>query len=317
MEPLAARSGGGSENLISALPDELLHCILLRLPSVAAAARTSLLSRRWRHVWTHMPELILSCSRPDGGPAPVASVFLDSVDAVLNAYSAPTLRHFEIHMDLFCRGHLPAHRIARWLQFASRRLAGRLDFYLPMHEDEEDTDRELILPVLERATEIKLLLRPNIVLRLPPGGSFTALTDLRIMLSTMNGSELGRLVSSQCPRLRKLHVLVKLAVDFDVSIRSKSLVSFFYYAGPGKLEVFTPFLEKISVCQATEAYIVAPNLKKVNWHDNAYDPSCHRFAVLSRHLQRLWINETSLRLMKPFDTVNELWLVLSIPEVCP
>ena len=35
----------GAEDHISGLPDELLHTILVRLPSAAAAARTSVLSR--------------------------------------------------------------------------------------------------------------------------------------------------------------------------------------------------------------------------------------------------------------------------------
>ena len=54
MEPPAIPLGG-AEDLISGLPDELLHIILIRLPSAAAAARTSVLSRRWRGVWAHMP----------------------------------------------------------------------------------------------------------------------------------------------------------------------------------------------------------------------------------------------------------------------
>ncbi|XP_039772476.1 F-box/LRR-repeat protein 13-like isoform X2 [Panicum virgatum] len=311
MEP-PATSRRGTDDLISGLPDEILHCVLLLLPSTAAAARTSLLSRRWRHVWAHMPELVFSWGDPQDDPVPASSVFHDSVDAALNAYSAPTLRRLEIHMDIHA-SLVPAHRIARWLRFASRRLAGRLDLYLPALGDEEGS-QGFDLPVCERATEIKLFLRPKIVFRLPLAGSFAALTNLRIILSTMNGGELGRLVSSRCPCLRKLFVLVTLADDCDVSIRSESLVSLFYYANTGKLEIHTPFLEKISVSLVAEAYIVAPNLKKVAWHDDPYDPSRHQLAVVNRHLQRLWIKQTSMLRMRLFDTVNELRLDLSISQ---
>jgi len=133
----------------------------------------------------------------------------------------------------------------------------------------------------------------------------------------MNGGELGRLVSSRCPCLRKLFVLVTLADDCDVSIRSESLVSLFYYANTGKLEIHAPFLEKISVSLVAEAYIVAPNLKKVAWRDDPYDPSRHQLAVVNRHLQQLWIKQTSMLRMRLFDTVNELRLDLSISQVCP
>ncbi|CAO2144547.1 unnamed protein product [Urochloa humidicola] len=50
------RSSG--KDHISSLPDELLHNILLRLDSARAAAHTSVLSRRWRRIWTHLPKLI-------------------------------------------------------------------------------------------------------------------------------------------------------------------------------------------------------------------------------------------------------------------
>ena len=46
-------SDGGVDR-ISSLPDDLLHAILIRLRD---AARTSVLSRRWRRVWAHLPEL--------------------------------------------------------------------------------------------------------------------------------------------------------------------------------------------------------------------------------------------------------------------
>ena len=66
-----------------------------------------------------------------------------------------------------------------------------------------------------------------------------------------------------------------------------------------------------------EAYIVAPNLKKVAWRDDPYDPSRHQLAVVNRHLQQLWIKQTSMLRMRLFDTVNELRLDLSISQVCP
>uniref|UniRef100_A0ACD5WUW0 Uncharacterized protein n=1 Tax=Avena sativa TaxID=4498 RepID=A0ACD5WUW0_AVESA len=63
-EEEGARHGGGPElsaaggaDLISALPDDLLLQVLVRLRCAATAARTSLLSRRWRGLWTRLPDL--------------------------------------------------------------------------------------------------------------------------------------------------------------------------------------------------------------------------------------------------------------------
>jgi hypothetical protein len=83
MEQSAIRRRG-AEGFISSLPDKLLHTILIHLPSATAAARTGVLSSRWRGVWAHMPELVLG-----GTPAPATtpSALLDSIDCALNSYA--------------------------------------------------------------------------------------------------------------------------------------------------------------------------------------------------------------------------------------
>lgn len=159
------------------------------------------------------------------------------------------------------------------------------------------------------------------MIRPPPTGFFTALIKLKIMSADMDGSELGRVVSSQCPCLQKLVIVVRLVINFEVSICSDSLKKLHYYAGgtdenTSKLLVAAPQLTKIFVSLANEAYIDAPKLEKVSWIDTPYDPSRHLFVEAGRHLQYLWIRQSSTQLMHRFDTVNELRLDLTIPEVC-
>ncbi|TVU02676.1 hypothetical protein EJB05_51814, partial [Eragrostis curvula] len=134
------------EDRISGLPDELLHCILVRLGSVHAAARTSVLSRRWRPVWTRLPELLLNA---DEAPQLVPS-FPDAVDAALAAYSAPTLERLEITVPDTLR--VPPHRLAPWLRFASQRVvdtlsvhmtAGLSSFFDPESDEEEAAELDL------------------------------------------------------------------------------------------------------------------------------------------------------------------------------
>ena len=52
------RRHGGGADLISALPKDLLLQVLRRLGCARAAARTSLVSRPWRGLWTRLPDLI-------------------------------------------------------------------------------------------------------------------------------------------------------------------------------------------------------------------------------------------------------------------
>ncbi|GJN40518.1 hypothetical protein PR202_gb29741 [Eleusine coracana subsp. coracana] len=73
------RVSGHDDDRISNLSDDLLHNILLKLRSTTAAARTSVLSRRWRHLWAALPDLLLENVNA-----------ADSVDAALAACSAPT-----------------------------------------------------------------------------------------------------------------------------------------------------------------------------------------------------------------------------------
>ncbi|XP_021317442.1 F-box/FBD/LRR-repeat protein At2g04230 isoform X4 [Sorghum bicolor] len=123
------RSGG--EDRISGLPDELLHDILVRLRCARAAARTSVLSRRWRHVWAHLPELRLDQRRR---PTASGLLFLDTIDAALAGYSAPTLERLSISIPSNSNAPSsvvgPGARIAPWLHFAAARVVGELNLFL-------------------------------------------------------------------------------------------------------------------------------------------------------------------------------------------
>ncbi|CAN1264585.1 F-box/LRR-repeat protein At5g02910 [Linum perenne] len=51
------KNNNGGRDLISDLPEEIIHQVLRRIPSPAKAARTTTLSRRWRSVWSRYPVL--------------------------------------------------------------------------------------------------------------------------------------------------------------------------------------------------------------------------------------------------------------------
>ncbi|KAL6656729.1 hypothetical protein ACP70R_004509 [Stipagrostis hirtigluma subsp. patula] len=101
----------------------------------------------------------------------------------------------------------------------------------------------------------------------------------------MDGRELEEFVFWQCPRWLDFHI-----------------------KGTQRVEAAAPCLERLSLSNAAEAYIAAPNLEEVVWEDESYDPQRHRFAEAGRHLRRLVAVSSSLTaaLMRQFDSVNEL-----------
>uniref|UniRef100_A0A0D9ZV74 F-box domain-containing protein n=1 Tax=Oryza glumipatula TaxID=40148 RepID=A0A0D9ZV74_9ORYZ len=130
---------GGGYDLLTALPDDVLRLILARLPSTAEAARTSVLSRRWRSLWTNLPQLRF---------ADVTD--LARVAAVLRHHSAP---------------------IAAVLDLVAPRLQGKLlvDIITPGDQNSAAGIGSAIqIPTFEKATEITIRLLRGIGIRLPP-----------------------------------------------------------------------------------------------------------------------------------------------------
>ncbi|TVU38580.1 hypothetical protein EJB05_11960, partial [Eragrostis curvula] len=324
---------------ISGLPDELLHEILFRLPSTADAARTSLLSRRWRGVWAHVPAISLT----DGDQAPGASI-LDAVDAAVAANAAPALDRLAISLedDWYSqrRGEPDlAARIAPWLRFASRRLAGELSLQLfqprrPGKIDINSVPQTTVkVPVCDRATAIDVNvvhLGIKLKFRASGGGTFLALRVLKITGSfRLHERSLERAVSSQCPRLQELTLCNNHDTCRKLTIRSDSLERLNLGLRVRVITVQTPRLVRLKMAslfdldrlQSRRAHIAAPNLTEMTWY-NTYDPQHNRIVDAPRHLQRLKVRLYCLRsalpvaaLFERFDTVDELDLRVRIPRL--
>nr|CAB3458188.1 unnamed protein product [Digitaria exilis] len=319
----ACPGGGGGVDRISGLPDHLLHSILLLIPggTAADAARTSVLSRRWRHVWAHLPELALRYREASYARAH------RHVDAALAAYAAPTVRRLEITVP-YGSPHLTAGRLSSWLRFAALRLAGGGALRLSAPHDVPDGDtEELLLPVWETVTSISLdflFSSRTLRFRLLPGGAaaFTALAFLKIRNARVGGRELEHVLSSRCPGLTEL-VLERVSLregddDVVLSIRSASLQRLQMDSGDfaGLLRVATPELQVLTLhCIHGDAYIAAPKLSELYWGEPFYDPSRHRFAeTTARHLRRMMVatGSPTMALMERFDIVGELDMTLYV-----
>ncbi|KAL1200112.1 F-box/LRR-repeat protein 25 [Cardamine amara subsp. amara] len=82
----------GGEDSISDLPDEILHHIFSFIPT-RLAIRTSVLSKRWRHVWSETPHLSFEY------------VSHKSISKTLVNHSASKITSFQICTSLASEAH--------------------------------------------------------------------------------------------------------------------------------------------------------------------------------------------------------------------
>ncbi|KAF7016001.1 hypothetical protein CFC21_029700 [Triticum aestivum] len=284
IEELSLGSTGGLGDRLSALPDDILHSILLRLPSTPAAARTCVLSRRWRGIWAQLPEIRFPFpSNPAVvGPALAASA------------AGPALRLLHVA----CRDDTGANA---WLRTAASRLiaGGELYFYKRTPGEEKGQAealswqcRNFELPCFETAAKVWLRLG-FVDLELPPTGVFARLTELRLEhVNLERGFQLGDMVSSpRCPALRELCIARAWGV-VSLCIISQTLerLELDILHGLEELTVVAPMLRALNVhaCFAWRkpvAAIYASRLEVLWWSD-AFDPSFVLFGEVE-NLQQL------------------------------
>ncbi|KAK3152857.1 hypothetical protein QOZ80_2BG0164450 [Eleusine coracana subsp. coracana] len=289
---------------ISRLPDDLLHGILVRLRSTSAAARTSLLSLRWRHVWTQLPETVFDNPHgpaADTVDAALARIHIHAASTTNNNNSAPpALSRLAI---TFPHLQFAPFRIAPWLAFASRHLAGELSIRLAGGRLQLKDEDEVDLPLMEKATSTHI--SSGHILRLPPpsGSLFAALRTVSIAYARMDGRDMDYCFgSSRCPRLQELYLWpVELVAVSDVWIRSESLETLFYHTrehaaargGRAQAASLLRVQGRSDEAHLEEARVVSPTLGNLAWY-GTYDPLRHHFVQVGRRLGLLLMVELSM-----------------------
>ncbi|CAM0957921.1 unnamed protein product [Alopecurus aequalis] len=281
--------GGGSKDRISALPDDVLIHILLKIFDSAIAARTCVLSSRWRRLWTLLPELKLA---PGNDP--------QRIRLALTAHEAPVLRLLAVGL----RDASP-ESVAAWLPVAARRLSGYLCVINSVIQNGSEVmapERGAFeLPCFENATAIYLELGP-LGISMPPYGTLTVQDAWGIDNFTVHSESLKRL------ELTKVHGLEQLTVMTPELIHLNLTACF--------SSSFNQPVAKIS----------APQLVVLHWMDD-YDPRFTQlgkmdnlqllvtdpFFVYGRdHVHKL-LNSYCMKLLRCFEHIQNLFFTLTYP----
>ncbi|OEL27267.1 hypothetical protein BAE44_0011715, partial [Dichanthelium oligosanthes] len=205
--PPRPMGGTGDVDGISALPDDLLHLILGFLPDATAAARMAVLSRRWRHVWVHAQNLVLSDIAPTVGNAGCRAkpgYFAGFVDRLFARRGDVGIGSLQIR--LYNHHCTSPEKVNAWTRYAVQHV---VDSFL-LRITQKPTTTIIELPSHGRTTSIQLNLSGN-SLQLPTvaaSSTYEALTELVLDSARLGGGgrALGDFVSSCCPRLRKLDI---------------------------------------------------------------------------------------------------------------
>uniref|UniRef100_M8AS81 F-box/LRR-repeat protein 15/At3g58940/PEG3-like LRR domain-containing protein n=1 Tax=Aegilops tauschii TaxID=37682 RepID=M8AS81_AEGTA len=247
----------GGVDLISALPDDMLLLVLARLRCVRAAAQTSLLSRRWRGIWTGLTDLTLSDLKPSAIEAALARF-----NAAPTRFAAsPPVSTVNISLSERYAAHASS-----LLRAAVRLSAEELVFtFQRCHMAERAI---IVLPYFRRATSIELDIHSH---RIDPprecyAGSFSALQKLSL---SGNIIHLGFLLS-RCPRLRVIKLTGSTTDDIMVHSATLEDLDISTDTGCNNIDIVAPVLKILQLkfhvgWNNIRMSISTPMVEKVSW----------------------------------------------------
>ncbi|KAK1662676.1 hypothetical protein QYE76_050835 [Lolium multiflorum] len=206
---LSDGDGGGGEDRLSALPDDLLIRILVLVDDAAEAAQTSILASRWRRLWALLPELRFYYIEHHG------------IGTALAAHQVPDLTLLIALTD-----DPSPESMSAWLHVAARRLSGHIHVEVRREAGTKAEERlgVIELPCFHKATYVVLNLG-SLGLALPPSGVFARHKELQLIGIRLQGQTgLNDLLSPQrCPSLESLRVGDARGLD-SINIHSETLV---------------------------------------------------------------------------------------------
>ncbi|XP_050370380.1 F-box/FBD/LRR-repeat protein At4g26340-like isoform X1 [Argentina anserina] len=192
---------------ISALSDELICRILSCLDDTQCAVKTTVVSPRWKNLWTSLPNLHFCYDKTEYMRE---DAFLTFVDRVLFFRDSSDIKLF--YLNLECPDVNYFSRFESWICTAIRRNVVELDlnvFVFP------DSTFELPPSLFTSKTLEVLRLRSNFIVNPPKSGCFPCLKVLDVYLHYPDryDSSLERIFSN-CPVLEDLRIEGSIYIEW-------------------------------------------------------------------------------------------------------
>jgi hypothetical protein len=249
---------------ISNLPDSLLSHILSFL-TIKESVTTSILSSRWKPLWTLVPNLVLNenefqtiplSSDEEQSPNRYRFRFAHIVARVCALHHVNPLKKFRLHWYSDCD---PIH-VDTWVRAAIARDLEELDLYLCRDQ--------LFNFSYYVKTLVVLKLTGNIVINPPSSSSlgFPSLKNLHLTSVKYANHDSFSTILNGCPVLQDLSI--KVCCDgenynFEISVPTLKRLDLFIFRDSYKLVINAPALEYLSFWGFLEEDVLLENLSNL------------------------------------------------------
>ncbi|XP_060214588.1 F-box/FBD/LRR-repeat protein At1g13570-like [Lycium barbarum] len=224
-------------DVLSNLPENVIDDILMSLP-LRDAARTSILSKRWRYKWCRLPQLMLDDTVWGTTKNVVAycrSNLTKIISSILKLHSGP-IEKFALCLPYF----VSCPNIDNLICFLSKNSIHHLALKIHTCSPYKLPSSFFTCLQLRHLTLLRCLIHPPPVFK-----GFGRLISLELCNVTISSELLGSLIS-HCPLLENL-VLIDLRNCNHIEINAPNLRSFFFEGNINVLHLKTvPLLSKVT-----------------------------------------------------------------------
>ncbi|CAH2076664.1 unnamed protein product [Thlaspi arvense] len=299
---------------INSLPDVILQQILTFVPAKLAIT-TSLLSKRWRHVWCDTPSLSF-----DTTPMKVAWI-----NETLARYTAPKIMRFHLNTTSICDLQLHTIYILD-LQLQTINIFERwIEFVMSRHV--EDLSLELwvglyVLPHFIYTSSSVKQLTVTYCYMAPSYVSWTSLKNLSLLSCTLSDESMAKILSG-CPILESLTLYncYELRIlDLGKSLRLRTLAVERNNGFQGPTQIVAPYVHCLNLRDSHEpsctladvSSLTEANLNICYNSDNSLKVKVVKMLEELQHVEKLTLGGNFLQILSIAELLGGHFPVLKV-----